>query len=73
MDETNRLLKLMLRVQINLAGNVIAERMITKTLLDSQGRQMLDDLADIAKQAKDLGEGEIEYDLAREREAEIRG
>ncbi len=58
MDETNRLLKLMLRAQINLAGNVIAERMVTKTLSDSQGRQMLDDLADIAKQAKDLGEGE---------------
>jgi len=58
MDETNRLLKLILRVQINLAGNVIAERMIGKTLSDSQGRQMLDDLADIAKQAKDLGNGE---------------
>jgi len=58
MDETNRLLKLILRVQINLAGNVIAKRMIGKTLSDSQGRQMLDDLADIAKQAKDLGNGE---------------
>jgi len=56
MDETNRLLKLMLRVQINLAGNVIAERMITKTLLDGQGRQMLDDLADIAKQANEMYE-----------------